>query len=1233
MPGSLCKGMDGAMLERWTNFCEAFTPGQLLSLLRQIAPAFRPGRGFLASHLKDDEPFDKAEQIGIIEFPDAQTVMVSVMRIKGELTARSSKGKQYEIAKRILKYGNHNAGIFVFYDGAGRFRFSLITVTYHGTRRQFSTFRRYTFFVDPELSNKTFLQQMRRADFSTLSGILETFSLEAVSDEFYKEFKPKFDAIAAAVQGTADAGFKQDFALLFAIRIIFLGFVQKKGWLGGDPKFLQGFRAEYSEKKCLGKEGKDGEAADASDIFYREWLEPLFFEALSSPPGRKVAYGHAPFSEKTQEMLQMVPYLNGELFKCKRGVDDEGLWIPDEVIGSFFDFLFQYNFTVEENELYDEELELNPEFLGIIFERITNMDQGAVYTPRVEVDLMCRLALVKWLERTAAIGKEDLYRLLFREAGTGEAYDEYQKQGDFSPAEIRILIERLESVTVCDPAAGSGAFEVGMLQVLEQVLENLYTRNNTPEDLKARTPAPFALKKAIIAHSLYGAEVKRWAVWINQLRLWLTLFVDMPDDLKGSFKPLLPNLTFKVRTGDSLVQRIGGKTFPVQGHANLPPEVRRKINLLKQRKHDFFYNKNDDFQLIEHEELAVFRAILDAEIAARQEQIYRLTGPRLKQVTLAETGPEQAELDFSKEVGALRSEIAGLKAQKNSLQSERPFVWSIEFAEVFFDGGGFDIIIGNPPYVRQENITDPGGALAPGDYKEALLEMVRVDFTDYFALARARLDRFKPGRKPSGRSDLYTYFYIRSLRLLNPRGVHVFICSNSWLDVGYGAWLQEFFLWQVPLYLVIDNHARRSFARADINTVITVASAPGKVEEGHIARFVAFKQPFEDAVLSENLLAIEGAKATLRDDRFRIFPITVGELWREGSEANRDLSRAGESAVAGKSIDRFGRYVGDKWGGKYLRAPDIFFTILEKGRDKLVRLGEIAEVRRGFTTGANDFFYLEPLGSGARPGLLRVRNGSGWEGEIEEEFLKPAIKSPRECRNILIKPEDLKNLLFMCHQSKAELKGTKALEYIEWGEQQKIVVSQGKNKGKRVKGFQNLETINKRKMWWSLGKRNISGLHFNYMIDDVGKTFIGDFYASDNFHDIFLDKEYAVSLNSIVFFLLQNVIGRANFGGGLMKIQAYELKTLKLLNLKTNFPDGAFCSGFFPIFQECGIDPESGIPIAEQEPDPLPARKALDDIVFDALDLTGEERKEVYRATCGLVWKRISKARSVRRNG
>ena len=1197
---------------------EGFSPEKLLGFLRLIAPNLRPQRLSLSYFLKEDSPFDEAQQIGVIELPGMNTVIVATVHVKGELTNRSGKRKQYELAKRILKDGNHNAGIFAFYDDDGRFRLSLVTVTYHGTRRRFSTFRRYTFFVDPELANKTFIQQFRKANFSSLERILETFSLEAVSDEFYKEFKPKFDALAHAVQGTDNPALKQDFALLFVIRTIFLGFVQKKGWLGNNTRFLQDFWKEY--KAWRDENGRNNR-------FYRDWLEPLFFEALSSPPGQKVANEHAPFSGETQKVLQMAPYLNGELFSRKRGIDDQGLWIPDKFIGDFFDFLFQYNFTVEENELYDEELELNPEFLGIIFERLTNMKQGAVYTPRIEVDLMCRLALVKWLSQITSIDQEKLYRLFFETMYEPE--DEEQENIDLTPEEIRTLIERLESVTVCDPAAGSGAFEVGMLQVLDQTLSYLYEHPNAPDELRANVPSPFERKKALIARSLYGVEVKRWAVWINHLRLWLTLFVDMPDELQYSFEPLLPSLTFKVRAGDSLVQRIGSKTFPVHGPATLPHEIKQKINRLKQKKRDFFYNRLRNKKLIETEELRLFGDILNAEIEERQRKILEmqkhlrmLESPKLIDVGVSEKEIKERHY-IEDEIETLRKEIEELTEQKRQLKEERPFIWSIEFAEIFFDRGGFDIIIGNPPYVRQEEITDPNGHIPPKEYKDALMEMVRLDFPEFFAKSRAETHEFKQGRKPSGHSDLYTYFYIRSLRLLNPQGIHVFICSNSWLDVGYGAWLQEFFLRKAPLYLVIDNHARRSFTRVDINTIITVAGAPLKghrqVPVNQMVRFVAFKKSFEEVVNAENLLDVENATQILKTLDFRVFPITVAELIKEGSEPT----------PMGP-----GKYVGDKWGGKYLRAPDIFFTILEKGKSKLMRLGEVADVRFGIKTGANEFFYLEPLGPGAHPDLVRVRNGVGWEGEIEEEFLKPAIKSPREIKTIVIDPSKLKYRIFMCHKSKEELKGTKALEYIEWGENVEVKIKQGQNSGKIVRGFQNISTVKNRKPWYSLGqwKPPIGILPAGFNTSFVAYFNPEGVLADKRLYMLYGKKDFLVYLNSTMLPFMAEIMSRKSLGEGLLDLTVYEYSFIPILsekfgNLENLLPKREI----HDIFTECGIDPESDIPISEQEPNPLPDRKALDDIVFDALGLTEEERKEVYRAVCQLVWERISKARSVRR--
>ncbi len=362
-----------------------FNIENLKNFFQNVNESFTPSSDDY-SHFKDDTQLNlsQIQKIGEIEFNESERLIVIAAKTEKELTTKSGKKQQYELARKILKSKFYDAGIFVFYDNAGNFRFSLVVATYSGTGRKFSNYRRYTYFVSSDLPNKTFLNQIDRAEFSSIVNILAAFSLEAVSDEFYNSFKPLFDEISLTVQGGQQSSqVKQDFALLFAIRIIFLGFVQKKGWLGKDEHFLQNFWKEYKTKFF------------GSNKFYEEWLTPLFFEALNSPPGRKVKYQNNDFSTETESILQMAPFLNSELFKEKDSVDNVGLWITDSEIEKFFEFLFQYNFTIEENTLYDEELELNPEFLGIIFENLVVKKEGAVYTPRIEVDFMCRIALVK----------------------------------------------------------------------------------------------------------------------------------------------------------------------------------------------------------------------------------------------------------------------------------------------------------------------------------------------------------------------------------------------------------------------------------------------------------------------------------------------------------------------------------------------------------------------------------------------------------------------------------------------------------------------------------------------------------------------------------------------------------------------------------------------------------------------------------------------------------------------
>lgn len=292
---------------------------ELKNFFRTANESFRPSKDDYSHYADETSPhLQEISKLGEIEFDGSQRLVVVAAKSERELTSRSGKKRQYDLAKKILKTEFLDAGIFVFYDSAGHFRFSLVVVNYSGRTRSFSNFRRYTYFVSPDLPNKTFLNQIGRADFSSVDKILRTFSIEAVSNEFYNDFRPTFDRIADSVQGASvDTDLKQNFALLFVIRIIFLGFVQKKGWLGNNKNFIQQFLEEYSRQ------------FNGNDDFYSNWLEPLFFEALNSPPGRKVKYQNNDFSQETEAILQQAPFLNGELFKEKGGVDNQGLWIPD----------------------------------------------------------------------------------------------------------------------------------------------------------------------------------------------------------------------------------------------------------------------------------------------------------------------------------------------------------------------------------------------------------------------------------------------------------------------------------------------------------------------------------------------------------------------------------------------------------------------------------------------------------------------------------------------------------------------------------------------------------------------------------------------------------------------------------------------------------------------------------------------------------------------------------------
>ena len=482
-----------------------------------------------------------------------------------------------------------------------------------------------------------------------------------------------------------------------------------------------------------------------------------------------------------------------------------------------------------------------------------------------------------------------------------------------------------------------GAFLVAMLHLL------LGLRILTRKRLKQNTD-PFELKKTIISQNLYGADVKAHAVRIAELRLWLSLVVDAPDDLirKQSDDPLLPNLTYRLRQGDSLIEEFAGVPLHLRGEfdrtGKRTPQIMRKLFELE---YIIFHGKVKPADLagVKAAHLKLEQELFQGIIKDRMESIrakisilkIKLTKPPTKHTQKGLFGekPEQLQIDFEKtfrketekKIAELEDKLAEyrrlLETEDFNKFGERDYVlWEIDFADVFMGKGGFDIIIGNPPYVRQEEIGPPTIVDRPTtreerkSYKEKLIRSVQA-----FSGKHLRIDK---------KSDLYIYFYYLGISLLNKNGVFVFITSNSWLDVGYGAGLQEWLLSNMQVVDIYDNQARRSFKSADVNTVIVVFSKPVGNPLTHAARFTAFKKPFEEVLSSNTLLAIDEAEGIVSTDDFRVYPATQQDLLEEGFEKDKTQKEIG---IAGPLV---GKYKGNKWGGKYLERRTSILKSLKR---------------------------------------------------------------------------------------------------------------------------------------------------------------------------------------------------------------------------------------------------------------------------------------------------------------
>jgi len=328
--------------------------------------------------------------------------------------------------------------------------------------------------------------------------------------------------------------------------------------------------------------------------------------------------------------------------------------------------------------------------------------------------------------------------------------------------------------------------------------------------------------------------------------------------------------------------------------------------------------------------------------------------------------------------------------------------------------------------------------------------------------------------------------------------------------------LQEFLLKHSHARLIIDNQVKRSFKQADVNTVIALL---GPADDAHAAgldqtaRFVMFKVPFEQVLSPVVFAEIDDADDRLLRSEFRVIPKRQGDLLQEGLEVPDEDGAPAHHAV------KAAPYTGNKWGGKYLRAPEIYWTILEKGKDKLARLGDVAIPRFGLKTGTNEFFYFETAQPSSR-GMMQVTSEGGWQGEIERKYLRRVLRSPRECYSITIL-NSAGAWAFWCQDERNQLRGTAALDYIRYGEKQ---------------GFHEVSSVQGRRNWYSLPAQQRADLFWPRAFFERFMSYLAptDMVASDRFFviDARGTEHLKIFMNTLMPYLWVEMFGlQVNHGG------------------------------------------------------------------------------------------------------
>jgi hypothetical protein len=766
----------------------------------------------------DDENFKNGLRLGEIKFTDTEKLIVCAFQVKQSLSERSGKKAQYEKGKKILKDTQSDVGIFIFYDQTGNFRFSLIYPETIGNRRQWSSFRRFTYFVSREFTNKTFLQRIGGNEFSSIEKIKDAFSVEKVTKEFYLEYRKLFEGLVKDLslnhtfinEAAKNDINTENFAKKLLGQVVFIYFIQKKGWMGvpagqnwgaGDKNFLIN-----QFKEAIGKKSN----------FFNDYLESLFYGTLNNPRRNSA---DPSFSK---EFNCRIPFLNGGLFESEYDWKNSFIYLDNNIFKNIFDVFERFNFTVEEESPDDKEIAVDPEMLGKVFENLLpenlRKGTGTYYTPREIVYYMCQESLVNYLDSNSQIGKDKVEKCV-----------KSLREGDnlISDKEAIEIDNLLEFIKICDPACGSGAFLVGMLNEIVRLRLLLRILHSG----KLSKKSEYQLKKDTIHNCIYGVDIDPGAIEIAKLRLWLTLVVDYEI---RDIEPL-PNLDYRLMCGNSLLEEFEGVRF-YSGEGGKHGQVlfkdtkkQEKVIELENKVREYFDIHDDEEKRGKRKEINDIKDwLIRTALEKRRKELanYRKS-EEAKLNMFDEKNREQYFSNFGTKFIAEAKINEVLRNLHDPKKAKPFFIWKLEFIDVFEGKGGFDVVIANPPYLE---------ARSP-EFTEQMKEDAQSGILSRWGEDSQNITRG---------SDLLIYFLDLGIYLLAKKGVSVFITQNSWLDTDYGRKFQNFLLKHTHVKAIVDSDFKYFDSKLgpNINTVISFFVGNGVPDMSESVLFARYHDNF-----------------------------------------------------------------------------------------------------------------------------------------------------------------------------------------------------------------------------------------------------------------------------------------------------------------------------------------------------------------------------------------------------